>query len=292
MASRVDCQQAGHVAVEQFVAGGDQLPHARPVRRLQYPAGSLTGFVDQLAQPSGRLELEWGGESGESAWEWHWPVAVEATPSGEFFAAYEQWRIERYSARGELVDTWRPDDYEEVDLSEIIGLAMGPDGLLYVLGTDTPRVLVFEPGGRLVRTWGETGTAPGLIGSTGGYSDGGFTVTPDGYVLNSDRQARTQRFAIDGTALGLWGAWAWSALEVISADGGSSYEVLALGGCLLALSPDGREIRRYNVFPEWEIRACVEGPGDVAESHAGADLRGQLAARGALRVFTRGMPSG
>ena len=200
----------------------------------------------------GRLQLQWGRDPDASPPGWFWPVAVEAAPSGEFYAAYEMWRIDRYSARGELVDRWRPGDYEGVDLSEINDLAMGPDGSLYVLATEEPHVLVFALDGRLVRTWGETGNAHGMISGARA-----FTATPDGHILISDRHG-TQRFSLTGTYEGLWDLGSWIALDVAPAEDGASYEVLALGGCLLRFSPDARELGRFNVFPEYEFKACID----------------------------------
>jgi tripartite motif-containing protein 71 len=82
------------------------------------------------------------------------------------------------------------------------GIAVGPDGLVYVAEFDAHRVQVFTKAGRSVRRFGSLGTGPGqLVGPMG------VAVGRAGEVFVADRaNGRVQRFSAKGAYLGAVGA--------------------------------------------------------------------------------------
>jgi DNA-binding beta-propeller fold protein YncE len=104
------------------------------------------------------------------------------------------------------------------------GIAVGPDGTLYVTDGRNHRVQVFSPDGRLLRTWGsfcalyESG-APGCIDpdgpgpmplGAGQFNEPwGIAVGPDDTVYVADLwNHRVQQFTADGRFLRAWGGFA------------------------------------------------------------------------------------
>jgi uncharacterized protein (TIGR03663 family) len=101
------------------------------------------------------------------------------------------------------------------------GLAVGPDGHLYVVDSDNHRIQVFDGNGMLLRTWGSQcnlATGLGCLDPDGtgplGYSDGqfqepwGIGVGRDGRVYVADTwNHRVQVFDADGNFLAKWGAF-------------------------------------------------------------------------------------
>ncbi len=81
------------------------------------------------------------------------------------------------------------------------GIAVGPDGTVFVADTDNHRVQAFGPSGAFVRAWGSNGT-----GNAQFRSPEGIAVGVDGTVYVADTSNnRIQRFSPDGTYLGQWG---------------------------------------------------------------------------------------
>jgi len=90
-----------------------------------------------------------------------------------------------------------------------MGLAIGPDGNVYVAATDDDRLQVFDPQGTLLREWGEHGTGPGQF-------DQPHAVALDrqGHVYVADTyNHRVQVFESDGTFLTQWGSYGFGVEE-------------------------------------------------------------------------------
>ena len=84
---------------------------------------------------------------------------------------------------------------------QIAGLAVGPDGSIYVLDRQVPEVRVFAPDGTHRLTLGRPGQGPGELRQP----DGGLAVLDDGRVLVRDPgNARIQVFAADGSPAAQW----------------------------------------------------------------------------------------
>ncbi len=81
------------------------------------------------------------------------------------------------------------------------GMALGPDGLAYVVDGTVAMVTVFNRDGSVARTWGRAGTADGEF-----TEPWGIAVAPDGTVFVADTWAhRIQKFDAQGRFLAKWG---------------------------------------------------------------------------------------
>jgi len=92
-----------------------------------------------------------------------------------------------------------------------LGLAVGPDGLVYVL-TTTPEVVVVDPAdGHVVRHWGSQGAGPGQFNLTrqdDNPGSGGIAVASGGHVYVADgSNFRVQEFTADGKFVRQFGSY-------------------------------------------------------------------------------------
>lgn len=98
------------------------------------------------------------------------------------------------------------------------GLAVGPDGSVYVTDSDNHRVQVFDGQGRLLRTWGsrcalDSGEGCATPGGEGQFQEPwGIAVGPDGRVYVADTwNHRIQAFDAEGNYLTQWGTYGQTA---------------------------------------------------------------------------------
>jgi len=117
------------------------------------------------------------------------------------------------------------------------GLAVGPEGNLYVVDSDNSRIQVFAPDGTFLRTWGSNcNLATGIecLGTEGlgqFQEPWGIAVGPDGRVYVADTwNHRIQVFDAEGNFLARWGAYG----QTSSASG------LLYGPRDLAIDNEGR----------------------------------------------------
>ena len=87
------------------------------------------------------------------------------------------------------------------------GLAVAPDGTLYVVDILNNQVHAFNLDGTPRTVWGRRGDGPGEFQfNQGDYGFGDVKVGPDGSVYTLERQgARVQKFTPDGTFVATWG---------------------------------------------------------------------------------------
>ena len=114
-------------------------------------------------------------------------------------------------------------------LSQPKGLAVGPDGRIYVAEAGAHRVTVFNPDGTINATWGRQGNGDGEF-----QEPWGITVSPSGEVYVADTwNHRIQKFDADGRLLIKWGELA-DTKGAVNQKQGSFW-----GPRDLALGPDG-----------------------------------------------------
>jgi uncharacterized protein (TIGR03663 family) len=86
-------------------------------------------------------------------------------------------------------------------LVEPKGLAVGPDGRLFVAEARANRVTVFNPDGSFAASWGRGGTGPGEFAEPWGIA-----VSPRGEVFVADTwNHRVQKLGVDGRPIHSWG---------------------------------------------------------------------------------------
>jgi DNA-binding beta-propeller fold protein YncE len=160
--------------------------------------GKLLAVIPVLPQPGG-IAL---GRSGEMYLA-HFPgqTGKERTPD----------RISVYEATGKLLRQWGRTGRGDGEFDFPGGVAVGPDGRVYVADQTNRRVQVFDARGKFLAKWGGYGTRPGQFGGNtsprsrvGGpqflaFDSKGRLYTTEGSV------GRVQRFTAAGKFLLAWG---------------------------------------------------------------------------------------
>lgn len=89
---------------------------------------------------------------------------------------------------------------DQGQLSSPRNLAIGPDGLAYVLDSGNNRLQVFDGDGRFVRGWGSGGDGPGQFNEPWGLAvDGQYVYVADTW------NHRIQKFTLEGQLIGVFG---------------------------------------------------------------------------------------
>jgi DNA-binding beta-propeller fold protein YncE len=120
-------------------------------------------------------------------------------------------RISVYSAQGKLLREWGRSGTADGELSWPGGIAISPDGRVYVADQTNRRVQVFHRLGKFLGKWGEYGTKPGQFGGNSGRTSrvGGpqfVALDRAGNVYTTEGSVgRVQKFTADGKFLLAWG---------------------------------------------------------------------------------------
>jgi DNA-binding beta-propeller fold protein YncE len=143
-----------------------------------------------------------------------WGVAV--APNGDVYVA-DTWnhRIQQLDAEGNPVSAWGlfgqygPGDGAagQGAFYGPRGVAIGPDGRVYVTDTGNKRVQVFRPDGQFAFQWGGGGVLEGYLDEPVGIAIG-----PDDALYVADTwNRRVQVFDADGVYLRQWAVAGWDA---------------------------------------------------------------------------------
>lgn len=130
------------------------------------------------------------GSSGVEDGQFTIPHGIALAPSGSLYIADSQnHRIQKFSQNGEFLESWG--SYGSVDagsapggtFNEPWGIAVGPDGSVYVADTWNYRIQKFSADGKFITMWGEPGPAES---PTKFWGPRGITVDKDGLVYITD----------------------------------------------------------------------------------------------------------
>jgi predicted membrane-bound mannosyltransferase/DNA-binding beta-propeller fold protein YncE len=96
-----------------------------------------------------------------------------------------------------------------LELQHPRGIAVAPDGSIYVADTGNHRIEHYDSGGKLLHYWGSFSGADAPQAPTGTFNEPwGVAVGPDGSVYVADTwNFRIQKFSPDGTFLTAWGSF-------------------------------------------------------------------------------------
>jgi tripartite motif-containing protein 71 len=110
-------------------------------------------------------------------------------------------RVQEFTPGGTFVRGWSVGGHPD-DVMWTWGMAIGPDGTIFITDEWHYQVLAFDRTGAFLRQWGTRGTGPGQF-----LAAHGIAVSPSGVVYVSDPLAhRISAFASDGGFLFSWGS--------------------------------------------------------------------------------------
>jgi len=161
-------------------------------------AGVVAG-CDRDGNTMGYLEMTWG-RRGVSNGRFQKPRAMAIDEQDRIYVVDMTARIQVFDTDGRFLHMWQTPAKET---GKPTGLSVGRDGRILVADTHYYRVLVYSPGGTLLRTIGGTmGTGPGQFGLV---RDAVQDSQGNLYVSESGEYDRIQKLTSDGEFLLQWG---------------------------------------------------------------------------------------
>jgi len=138
----------------------------------------------------------------------------------------------KFRPDGSLITTWGPHGDEPGQLLTPNGIAVSPDGSVYVADSQNSRIVKYTSSGGYITEWGSEGTGPGQF-----KDPENIAAAPDGSVYVEDKDnARIEQFSSSGTFMAAWdGKWAGSGYD--GHDKGFDWENGGGGG--IAVGPEG-----------------------------------------------------
>lgn len=191
-------------------------------RRIWSPAGSfrinlyvLKDLIPSVMPPD--VELPSGseqrpqrpnflrsfGRSGSATGAFMNPRGIAVSPAGEVYVVdSKNARIQKFDAEGQFLLTWGSPGGGPGELNPEFtgpcGIAIGPDGSVYVADTWNHRIQKFDPNGRFLKAW--RGATSDFFGPRALAVDQQGNV----YVVDTGNK-RIQKFDSEGTFIRQWG---------------------------------------------------------------------------------------
>jgi DNA-binding beta-propeller fold protein YncE len=192
-------------------------PDARHPKILQRPLGLLfDGYgrlyvtdydADQIQvfNADGKFLFARGRE-GKSKGEFHAPVAIDQDRDGNLYVVeFYGMRVQKFTREGNFLLTWgseapwgKPAPPDQLLYPS--GLAVGPDGSVYVTDAGHDEIKVFDETGKFIRKWGVKGIKPGELNAAGGIEFDSAGRLHEADAANH----RVQMFTPEGKFLGEW----------------------------------------------------------------------------------------
>jgi DNA-binding beta-propeller fold protein YncE len=248
------------------------------------PAEVLAGDPFAAGQQSLAARQTWG-TSGSATGPFSSPHGIATSPSGFVYVADSgNNRIQQFTADGRFVTAWGTAgncDTQQAPPGAFCdpwGVAVGPDGSVYVADTWAHRIQKFTADGEFVTQWGSFGQY-GVDDPTGGgffYGPRSVVIGPDGAVYVSDTgNKRVQVFDANGAFLRQWGGAGTAPgqldepVGLAVGPGSLIYVADTWNRRIQALSPDGTPRREWPVVA-WESQDAESKP------FLAADAEGQI----------------
>ena len=212
-------------------------------------------------------------------------------------------RVERFDALGDFVGIWGGDEGGNVELAQTdaglgpTGIAVGPDGLIYVSDTWNHRIVVVDPTGQRrarVRRVQDTerrrdpNVEPGFF-----FGPRDVAVTDDEIYVVDTGNERVQVFGLDGTFLRAWGGFGTEPGATASSRSASRSATTAASTSptpatpgSASLPPTGRRSSSGRSMPG--SAASTSSP--ISPSTQDGFLYATSSATGSIEVFDRTAP--
>jgi len=146
--------------------------------------------------------LSWG-RKGEQPGEFHSPVGLAINARDEIYVTdLNNRRIQKFTLDGKHLGGFDvPVDDPKRKSTQLGGIAIDDQGLIYLSFMIQHRVAVYRDDGTLVREWGKQGKAEGEFNQPGG-----ILLADDDTLFVADQcNHRVQKFTREGKFLGTWG---------------------------------------------------------------------------------------
>ena len=112
-----------------------------------------------------------------------------------YTAEFKNQRVQKFTRDGQFLSTFSVQPHAG-------GLAVDPEGVVYVAHWNSHKVAAYSPSGELRREWGEKGTEDGQF-----QLPGSIALGPDGLLYVPDQgNSRVQKFTREGKFVGKWGS--------------------------------------------------------------------------------------
>ncbi len=140
------------------------------------------------------------GSMGLAPGQFAYPRAITEAPSGDVLVVDKAGRVQRFDATGHYLSEWV---MPETAQGKPVGLAVHPDGRIFVADTHYHRVCIFDSDGHLLDTFGHEGTGDGafLLPTDVAFDQQGFI-----YVSEYQGNDRITKWSPDLEFVGVIGA--------------------------------------------------------------------------------------
>jgi sugar lactone lactonase YvrE len=160
------------------------------------------GRVISVEARAPRFVLSWGAK-GDRPGEFFSPIGIAIDQRDRVYVTdLNNARLQIFSSGGRSVGGFDlPRDTPERRSSIVGGIAIGPDGLIYLSFMSRHCMGVYTKTGQLVREWGKRGSGDGEL-----FGPGGLCFAKDGSLYVADQNNhRILRFSPGGELQGKWG---------------------------------------------------------------------------------------
>jgi DNA-binding beta-propeller fold protein YncE len=174
-------------------------------------------------------------------------------------------RVQKLSPSGEALASWGGEGSEPGKFKDPCGIAVGPDGSVYVADTWNHRIQKFDANGTFLAQWAEE--SPGLWGPRG------IAVSADGTVYVTDTgNKRVLAYSPTGERLHVWGQEGSADGELIEPVG---IDVNDQGEVVVA-DTGNRRIQFFSAtgqfLRQWRVRGWEDFYTEPYLATAGADV--------------------